>query len=150
VQVLSYIDFRARRTPSGTACASDQYIDARDRHIAMPSLSDLAPDDDDPLDAMVLHGSSSYPAAVLPCRALGFVAVRQKEDGEWIENHRVIAARSWDRHTIRAEKISDLSEDTVHEIEQFFVNTAYFTSKKLKLTRWRPRDVARLVARSKR
>jgi len=108
-------------------------------------------DDGDPLDAMVLHASSSYPGAVLPCRPLGLVAVKQKENGEWIENHRVIAAPAWDGHTTRAEKLSDLSRDTVRELEQFFVNTAYFTGKKLKLAGWRPaRDVARLVARSTR
>ena len=108
-------------------------------------------DDGDPLDAMVLHSSCSYPGAILPCRALGFVAVRQHDDGHWIENHRVIAAPAWDGHTVRAENISDLPKDTLRELEQFFVNTAYFTGKKLKLKGWRPaRQVARLVAASKR
>src|SRR4029078_5627350 len=44
-------------------------------------------DDGDPLDAMVLHASCTYPGVILPCRALGFVAVQQKDDGQWIDAH---------------------------------------------------------------
>src|SRR5215470_15866796 len=38
-------------------------------------------EDGDPVDAMVLHSSATYPGMVLPCRALGLVAVRQNDDG---------------------------------------------------------------------
>lgn len=108
-------------------------------------------EDGDPIDAMVLHSSCTYPGTVLACRALGLVAIRQNDDGRWIDNHRVIAAPAWECRTEPAESIADLPAETIHELEQFFVNTAYFTSKKLKLGGWKSaRAAARLIKKAKR
>jgi inorganic pyrophosphatase len=93
--------------------------------------------DGDPLDAIVLHAAASYPGIVLTCRALGMVALRQKEGRRWIDNHRIVAVPAWEGHSMRIDDLAHLPARSKAELEQFFVNTAYFTSKKIELMGWR-------------
>ncbi len=93
--------------------------------------------DGDPVDVMVLHSQASYPGIVLPCRALGAVIVEQKEKGRIVANHRLIARPDWEAHAPLVEDASKLPTPQRRELEQFFLNTSFFTSKKLRIVGWR-------------
>ena len=94
-------------------------------------------EDGDPLDAMVLHSVGTHPGMVLPCRALGLIAIGQKEGGQWIANRRLIVRPDWEGHGPFVENVSELPAATIRELEQFFVNTSFFTGKKLRHVGWR-------------
>src|SRR5436853_4215009 len=52
-------------------------------------------DDGDPVDALAVHDTSTFPGVVLPCRALGVVDVSQKDEGGRTQNPRLILMPSW-------------------------------------------------------
>jgi hypothetical protein len=53
-------------------------------------------DDGDPVDALVVHDSATFPAVVLPCNVLGVVEVSQRgEDDARQRNDRIIAMSTW-------------------------------------------------------
>jgi inorganic pyrophosphatase len=106
--------------------------------------------DGDPLDAMVLHSVGTYPGVVLSCRALGMIAIEQKEEGPWVSNHRLIVRPEWEGQAPFIENVRELTAETVRELEQFFVNTSFFTGKKLRLVGWRgTRAALAMVKRTK-
>ena len=107
-------------------------------------------EDGDPLDAMVLHAVGTHPGVVLACQALGMIAIEQKEDGPWVANHRLIVRPDWEGHSPFVENVSELPAATIRELEQFFVNTSFFTGKKLRLVGWRgPRAALQMVKRTR-
>ena len=52
-------------------------------------------EDGDPLDALAIHDSATFPGVLLPCRALGVVNVSQKGEGKREQNPRLIVMPSW-------------------------------------------------------
>jgi inorganic pyrophosphatase len=94
-------------------------------------------DDGDPLDALAVHDSSTYPGVVLPCRALGVVDVSQKGEKGRQENPRLIVMPSWHERMGEFEKATGLPERLREEIEQFFVSATFFTGKDAKIEGWR-------------
>lgn len=104
-------------------------------------------EDGDPLDAMVVHSRRTYPGMVLPCRLLGMVVIQQRmDDAEWITNNRLLAAPGWDGALPGPESVSQLSKEMIRELEQFFMDTAFFTGKRLRLRGWKgPRAAHKLI-----
>src|SRR5438874_10674335 len=51
-------------------------------------VSGTKAEDGDPLDALILHSSATFPGVVLPCKPVGVVVVKQKAAGEkgWTSN----------------------------------------------------------------
>ena len=94
-------------------------------------------EDGDPLDALAVHDSSTYPGVVLPCRALGVVDVSQKGEKGREENPRLIVMPSWHERMGEFEKATGLPERLREEIEQFFVSATFFTGKDAKIEGWR-------------
>jgi inorganic pyrophosphatase len=101
----------------------------------------LAPDGD-PLDAMVITDTPSYPGVVLASAPIGVVRVEQDEEGGRKRNDRVIAvpvkASRFDE--IRDEK--DISKRMREEIQQFFLTVVFFSNKNVQLLGWGGRDEA--------
>jgi len=63
-------------------------------------------EDGDPVDALVLHATSTYPGVVLPCRVLGMVEVREdSKEGKRQSNNRVIALPTWNDRLGDLEKL---------------------------------------------
>jgi inorganic pyrophosphatase len=94
--------------------------------------------DGDPVDALVLHATATYPGVVLPCNALGMVEVREDaEDGRRRSNNRVIAIPVWNDRLGDLARTKDLPKRIREELEEFFLSTTFFTSKRAKIEGWR-------------
>jgi inorganic pyrophosphatase len=105
-------------------------------------------EDGDPLDALALHDAATYPGTMLPCRALGVVDVEQNgKHGKREANPRLILMPTWHDRLGELEKAKDLPDRLKAEIEQFFLNTTFFTSKAAKVTGWRGPKAAMKILR---
>jgi inorganic pyrophosphatase len=110
-------------------------------------------EDGDPLDALVVHDAGTYPGVVLPCKVLGVVELSQRGDsGRRERNDRIIAMPVWHDRLGEFERATDLPSRLRGEIEQFFLDTTFFTGKKPKLVGWASPKKARnlLTAGEKR
>jgi len=107
-------------------------------------------DDGDPLDALVLHHSSTYPGVLLPCRILGMVEIVQREGkGRPEVNNRIIATPCWHTALDDLEEARDLPKTAREQLEQFFLTTATLTEKRLKIKGWATRrDTEKFIAKS--
>jgi inorganic pyrophosphatase len=93
--------------------------------------------DGDPVDALVLHATATYPGVVLPCKVLGMVELREDlKGGKRQINNRVIAIPNWDDRLGEVEKAADLPKRIRDELEQFFLSTTFFTAKNVKIEGW--------------
>jgi inorganic pyrophosphatase len=97
-------------------------------------------DDGDPIDAMAIHRTPTYPGVLLPCRVLGMVEVVQRDDKHPPEvNNRVIATPDWHSPLEKIAEARDLPANARAEIERFFVTVAALTGKRLKINGWATR-----------
>jgi inorganic pyrophosphatase len=104
-------------------------------------------EDDDPIDALVLHDTATAPGLVLKCKIIGVLEVLQSEKGKKaIRNDRLIAVPR-DSHREQADKDArDLPKQVRKEIEKFFVATDELEDKKLKFLGWKgPKTGERLI-----
>jgi len=77
------------------------------------------------------------------------VEISEKRNGASETNNRVIAMPLWNDRLGEFERVTELPERLKEELEQFFLNTAFFTSKKLKLNGWSDAKAAtRFIKRS--
>ncbi len=91
--------------------------------------------DGDPLDAMILNDVPTYPGVLVRCRPIGMVEVLQSESGAKPEiNNRIVLLPQW--RDARLEEASDLPGDVRAQIENFFVSTAKFTDKQVRIKGW--------------
>jgi len=110
--------------------------------------STLAPDGD-PIDALVIHDTPTYPGIVVDCQLIGVLEIDQKQDGETVRNDRLIFVPV-DSH--RQDELNDARELPARlreEIECFFRSTAELQKKKIEVLGWRgPRDGAKTLERA--
>jgi inorganic pyrophosphatase len=106
--------------------------------------------DGDPLDILILHEASTFPGVVLPCRPLGVVEMDQEEqEGKRERNDRVILMPAWHDRVGEFENASDLPERLREEVEQFFLSTTIFTTKKPKILGWKgPKKASSIIKES--
>ena len=98
-------------------------------------------EDGDPVDALVLHATSTYPGVVLPCNVLGMVQVREDAAGGTRQtNNRVITVPTWNDRLGDLEKATDLPRRIRAELEEFFLSTTFFTAKNAKIQGWAGKD----------
>lgn len=107
-------------------------------------------DDGDPLDALALHHSSTYPGVLLPCRILGMVEIVQRErKGTPEVNNRIIATPRWHTALEELKEARDLPKVAREQLERFFLTTATMTGKRLKIKGWASqRDTERFIAKN--
>lgn len=91
--------------------------------------------DGDPLDAMVLWDSASFPGVVLPSRLIGILRVEQTTVANPAPEHndRVFAVPVKAPRLDHVRTIFDLPERVRLELEQFFVSVVAFEGKVLRL-----------------
>jgi inorganic pyrophosphatase len=91
--------------------------------------------DGDPVDAMLLNDVPTYPGIVIEARPIGMVELVQSAPGIPQEiNNRVVLLPRW--REAHLEEASDLPADVRQQIESFFVSTARFTDKRVRVTGW--------------
>ncbi len=91
--------------------------------------------DGDPVDAMVLHGTGTYPGVIMNCRALGLVEVTQKKPTGRISNPRLIVVPTW--YQAPEGEVSELSSQFREEIESFFATAGYFAGADPRIEGWK-------------
>lgn len=103
--------------------------------------------DGDPLDVLILHEGSTFPGVVLPCRPIGVVEMDEEESkGKRKRNDRVIVMPAWDDQLGELERAADLPRSLRTEIEQFFVNTTFFTAKNARVLAWKgPKQALKII-----
>ena len=102
--------------------------------------------DGDPVDALILHGTGTYPGIVMACQALGMVDVSQKKLDGRISNPRLIVVPTWFKPP--EGEISGLSGQFKQEIESFFATAGYFAGAAPKIEGWRSAEEAEAHIRS--
>lgn len=96
--------------------------------------------DGDPVDALIVHGTGTYPGVVMDCRPLGVVDVTQQKPSGRIANPRVIVVPTW--YQTPDGDVSGLSAQFKQEIESFFATAGYFAGADPRIEGWRSADDA--------
>ena len=107
-------------------------------------------EDGDPLDALAIHDSPTFPGVLLPCRVLGLVDVSQKAKKGREKNPRFILMPDWNDRMGEFEEAAGLPQRLKEEIEQFFLNATFFTGKNARIEAWRGRQAAEKFIQSHR
>ncbi len=105
--------------------------------------------DGDPLDALVLHESATYPGVVLACRLIGVVRLMEKQAGKSrIRNDRVICVPDAAANFSDAR---DVPRPLQKELERFFQATAALAKKSVRIDGWSgPKEALRMLKRTKK
>ena len=78
--------------------------------------------DGDPLDVLILMDEPAFSGCLIPSRLIGVIEADQTEDGETKRNDRLIAVAVDSRTHSEVQKLDELNENLVKEIEHFFVS----------------------------
>jgi len=105
-------------------------------------------EDGDPVDALAVHDTATYPGVFLPCRILGMVEIDQKGEKGREKNPRLILMPTWHDRLGKLAKASGLPRQLREEIEQFFLSATFFTGKDPKVNGWRGPKAAEKLIRS--
>jgi inorganic pyrophosphatase len=109
--------------------------------------------DGDPLDAFLLWDTPTFPAVVIPCRALGLVKVDQRKAGgrRRERNDRVVAIPMNAPRFDHLRTVRDQPIRIRRELEEFFVHVTALEGKDVRILGWGgPDAVIRLIRRSAR
>jgi inorganic pyrophosphatase len=105
--------------------------------------------DGDPEDVLVIMDLPVFTGCVVPSRLLGVIEAEQTEDGKTTRNDRLIAVAANSKDHSDLTSLRDLNDNTLTEIEQFFVNYNKEKGKKFKiLGRKGPQAAMKLLKKS--
>jgi inorganic pyrophosphatase len=107
--------------------------------------------DGDPLDVLVLMDEPAYPGIALLTRLIGVIEGEQIAKGETTRNDRLVAVAETAHVYGNLRKLKDVPEQTLREIEEFFVNYHRLQGKKFKpLARKGPKAAFALIAEGRK
>lgn len=99
--------------------------------------------DGDPEDVLVIMDLPVFTGCVVPTRLIGVIEADQtEEDGTTERNDRLIAVAAHSRDYSDVKSLKDLNDNTLDEIEKFFVNYNKEKGKKFKVLRRKGRREA--------
>ncbi len=97
------------------------------------SIPGTKAEDGDPLDALVLMDEAAFCGCLVRARLLGVIEAEQEEaEGEMIRNDRLIAVAAKSRAHAGLQKLDDLDQNLLKEIEHFFVSYNEIKGKKFR------------------
>lgn len=80
-------------------------------------------EDGDPLDVMIISEMGTFPGCALNCRIVGAIKATQVErDGRSVRNDRFIAVSEVSVQYAQVQRLADLPDGLLDEIESFFSN----------------------------
>lgn len=94
--------------------------------------------DGDPVDAMVLSETPTYPGVVIPCRAVGVVEIEQTEQKKnaRVRNDRIIAAPLRAPATEAFAEEGQVPRRLRKQLEQFFLSATLFEDNDVQILGW--------------
>lgn len=98
--------------------------------------------DGDPLDVLVLMDEPAFPGCALMARLIGVIEGEQLEGKQATRNDRLVAVAATAHMYSNLKKLKDLPEQSLREIEQFFVNYHQLQGKEYKLLGCRGKNTA--------
>jgi inorganic pyrophosphatase len=100
-------------------------------------------DDGDPLDALILADVPTWPGVVIPCELLGVLRLEQdSKKGKRQRNDRLIVRPVGASRLGEPRDVSELPRALLEELEKFFLDAVFFTSKNAKARGWSGRGAA--------
>ena len=90
--------------------------------------------DGDPIDVMVLMEEPAHVGCVLIVRLVGVIEAQQTEDGETIENDRLIAVAVHSYAHQHIKSIADVNKSLLDQVCEFFTSYNKSRGKKFKVT----------------
>jgi inorganic pyrophosphatase len=105
-------------------------------------------EDGDPIDALALHDSTTYPGVLLVCEPLGVVDVEQKSKKGRIANPRLILRPLWHQRMDAIESAPELPKQLREQLEQFFLSATFFTGKDPTIIGWSGSKAATTLIRA--
>jgi inorganic pyrophosphatase len=106
-------------------------------------------DDGDPLDVMVLHDEPLPMGCLVSVRLLGVIEAEQSEDGKTERNDRLVAVSVASHLYKKLQRIEDLGDEYVRNLEAFFVNYNQLSGKGFRIVRLgEPGDAIRCIKRA--
>lgn len=89
--------------------------------------------DGDPLDILVLMDEPTFTGCLLKARLIGVIEAEQTErDGATMRNDRLIGVAALSHSHNELQSIHQLTDDTIEQIEHFFLSYNEFAGKKFK------------------
>ena len=102
--------------------------------------------DGDPLDALVLSEVASHPGVVIPCLPFGVLELEEKMDDGRERNDRLVVLPLEGRWTNEVRSPSQMSRETIEELEHFFLSSVFFSHKGARCLGWKgPKAAIRLI-----
>jgi inorganic pyrophosphatase len=78
--------------------------------------------DGDPLDLLVLMDEPAFVGCLVPSRLIGLIEAEQTEDGKTTRNDRLIAVAANARGHKDLQRLDQLNDNLLQEIEHFFIS----------------------------
>ncbi len=98
-------------------------------------IPDTKGEDGDPLDVIVISEFCSFPGIMIKCRIIGGIKAEQSEEKgkkKLIRNDRFLAIPKCSNIFEKIRTISDLPDNILNELEQFFINYNRIEGKEFK------------------
>ncbi len=93
-------------------------------------------DDGDPLDVLLLLDAGMLPGCVAAARLIGALEIEQKEKRKpWQRNDRFFAVAAHAHGDVAVQRLADLPEQFMTEVEAFFIHYAGLDGKQLRVVR---------------
>ena len=99
-------------------------------------------DDGDPIDVIVIMDEPAFPGCVLKARLLGVIEGEQTDGKKTQRNDRLVAIEQQNHTFAHVQRMEDLGEKFVEELEEFFVNYHKQQGKKFKVLGVKDKDSA--------
>ena len=90
-------------------------------------------DDGDPIDVLLLMDEPAFPGVLVPSRLIGVIEGEQVDGKKRTRNDRLVAIADANHMYANVRKLSDLPNQFLRELEDFFVNYHQLEGKKYKL-----------------